>query len=69
MTDDLEPLPEPATVRLILSVHRDDDDGCYVAGASEIDVWASGTSEREAVDRAVEAILRYLEAFSELTVA
>jgi len=50
-----------AFIKLHCVVRLDQEVGRYVAGSSQLDVWSSGESEKEALDRAQEAILLFLD--------
>jgi len=57
-----EATAEPsAFIRLTAVTRFDESVGRFVAGSPELDVWSSGDSEKEALDRSAEAIELFLD--------
>ncbi len=53
-------------IRINVLARFDGEVGRYVAGSPELDVWSSGETAKEALDRAQEAILLFLEEATEM---
>lgn len=53
-------------IQLNVLARFDKEVGRYVAGSPELDVWSSGETAKEALDRAQEAILLFLDQTTEM---
>ncbi len=62
--------PSPSEARCFIQLKAvakfDKEVGRYVAGSPELNVWSSGEDPKEALDRAQEAILLFLDETTEL---
>jgi len=61
------PQPEPAGfIYLQIETHFDPEVGRFVAGSPALDVWSSGETDKQASDRAQEAIVLFLNETAEM---
>jgi predicted RNase H-like HicB family nuclease len=56
---------ETRYIALKIVAKWDEESGRFVAGSQDLDVWSSGSDQLEALNRANEAILLFLEDISE----